>query len=96
MDLHQNWQLAADPPPIMVAVDDEPKEFTDENPVIKQEPVFKQEIKEEPISDNDSEKPSMSYAQLITEVQIKEEPIDHHNESQQGNYWYFILKLTDL
>jgi len=69
MDLDQNWQLAADPrdqeieeliaaglpsplmpSPFMVAVDDEPKEFTGENPVIKQE--------------------------------IKEEPIDHHDESQ--------------
>lgn len=69
MDLDQNWQLAADPrdqeieeliaaglpsplmpSPFMVAVDDEPKEFTGENPVIKQE--------------------------------IKEEPIDLHDESQ--------------
>ena len=43
------------PSPFMVAVDDEPKEFTGENPVIKQE--------------------------------IKEEPIDLHDESQlyQGN-----------
>ena len=77
MDLDQNWQLAADPrdqeieeliaaglpsplmpSPFMVAVDDEPKEFTGENPVVKQE--------------------------------IKEEPIDHHDESQlyQGNYLY--------
>ena len=79
MDLDQNWQLAADPrdqeieeliaaglpsplmpSPFMVAVDDEPKEFTGENPVVKQE--------------------------------IKEEPIDHHDESQlyQGNYLYRV------
>ena len=76
MDLDQNWQLAADPrdqeieeliaaglpsplmpSPFMVAVDDEPKEFTGENPVIKQE--------------------------------IKEEPIDHHDESQ-----FYEGKLT--
>merc|ERR1719189_499155 len=69
MDLDQNWQLAADPrdqeieeliaaglpsplmpSPFMVAVDDEPKNLTGENPVVKQE--------------------------------IKEEPIDHQDESQ--------------
>jgi len=69
MDLDQNWQLAADPrdqeieeliaaglpsplmpSPFMVAVDDEPKDLTGENPVVKQE--------------------------------IKEEPIDHQDESQ--------------
>jgi len=72
MDLDQNWQLADPrdqeieeliaaglpsplmPSPFMVAFDEEPKELTGENPVVKQE------IKEE----------------------IKEEPIDHHDESQ--------------